>query len=307
MTGPRRIIVIVVWSMAALAPPRGAEANLAAIATDRPGPLRARPAPVAEPSGRRLKIWQLGASLHCSIIGTCLSTGEFGRCAGSQGDERATKRRPTMTCTALPCRRRRPPGLTREANSKGARPPARAVSGASATRTPPTTCRRRWDDARRNGDIPGAYWAILTHPCVTDALVRRAFGDVHMLSHLVGSANRADIRRLHQLEEEKAALEDKLVRQQAQLRDGILARDAKIRDLPVTAVARIPARAAAPRSLPSRSIGRHRDAQRADRRSRQKTRQRKPAKETARKKRAREHTNARGRRAARCHAMPSSS
>ena len=52
-----------------------------------------------------------------------------------------------------------------------------------------------------------------------------------MLSHLVGAANRADIRKLHQLEEEKAALEDKLARQQAQLRDGIIARDAKIREL----------------------------------------------------------------------------
>jgi hypothetical protein len=52
-----------------------------------------------------------------------------------------------------------------------------------------------------------------------------------MLSHLVGAANRADIRKLHQLEEEKAALEEKLARQQTQLRDGIVARDAKIREL----------------------------------------------------------------------------
>ena len=53
-----------------------------------------------------------------------------------------------------------------------------------------------WDDARRNGDIPGAYWALLTHPATTQELRQSAFGDVHMLSHLVGAANRADIRRL---------------------------------------------------------------------------------------------------------------
>src|SRR5262249_18729892 len=47
----------------------------------------------------------------------------------------------------------------------------------------------------------------------------------------VGAANRADIRRLRQLEAEKLALEARLARQQLQLRDGIMARDATIRDL----------------------------------------------------------------------------
>jgi len=45
---------------------------------------------------------------------------------------------------------------------------------------------------------------------------------------------RADIRKLHELEEEKATLEEKLGRQQAQLRDGIVAREAKIRELNAT-------------------------------------------------------------------------
>src|SRR5262249_21663321 len=91
--------------------------------------------------------------------------------------------------------------------------------------------RRLWSDAVQRGDIPGAYWAAMTHPASTDTLVRQGFGEVHMLSHLVGAANRADIRRLAQLESDKAALEAKVARQQEQLRDGIVARDATIRDL----------------------------------------------------------------------------
>ena len=63
-----------------------------------------------------------------------------------------------------------------------------------------------WSEAVRRGEIPGAYWAILTHPVTTQAIIREAFGEVHMLSHLVGSANRADLRRLCQLEAEKADL-----------------------------------------------------------------------------------------------------
>ncbi|MFB9125872.1 hypothetical protein ACFFYR_22970 [Paraburkholderia dipogonis] len=38
---------------------------------------------------------------------------------------------------------------------------------------------------------------------------QKAFGELHMLSHLVGAANRADIRRLVALEEENAALKRK--------------------------------------------------------------------------------------------------
>ena len=64
------------------------------------------------------------------------------------------------------------------------------------------TLRRMWDDSVQSGDIPGAYWALLSHPAATDAVVKKAFRDVHMLSHLVGAANRADIRRLRQLEKQ---------------------------------------------------------------------------------------------------------
>ena len=81
----------------------------------------------------------------------------------------------------------------------------------------------------RSGDIPGAYWALLSHAAATEAIVKKAFQDVHMLSHLVGAANRADIRRLRQLEEEKGALTEKLHRQQQQLRDGFTSRDETIR------------------------------------------------------------------------------
>jgi hypothetical protein len=61
--------------------------------------------------------------------------------------------------------------------------------------------------------------------------VKKAFRDVHMLSHLVGAANRADIRRLRQLEEQNGALIEKLNRQQQQLRDGFTSRDETIRRL----------------------------------------------------------------------------
>jgi hypothetical protein len=88
-----------------------------------------------------------------------------------------------------------------------------------------------WEEAQRSGDIPGAYWALLTHWASTPELIKAAFADVHMLSHLVGAANRADIRRLAALEAERTALALKVEKQQMQLREAIVARDATIQRL----------------------------------------------------------------------------
>src|SRR6266566_7462508 len=52
-----------------------------------------------------------------------------------------------------------------------------------------------------------------------------------MLSHLVWAANRADIRRLQQLEADDAALAAKVERQQRQLHEGFVERDRTIREL----------------------------------------------------------------------------
>ena len=64
-------------------------------------------------------------------------------------------------------------------------------------------------------------------------MVKHVFGQVHMLSHLVGARQpvKPTIRRLRQLEEDNAALAAKLERQQRQLRDGFTGRDETIRRL----------------------------------------------------------------------------
>ncbi len=84
-----------------------------------------------------------------------------------------------------------------------------------------------WDEAMRSGDIPGAYWALLTHRHTTVELRKKVFGDVHMLSHLVGAANRADIRRLVALEQTNADLRAQLETQQ----EKTIAQDVTLQDL----------------------------------------------------------------------------
>jgi hypothetical protein len=92
----------------------------------------------------------------------------------------------------------------------------------------PASLLQLWEESLKQGNIPGAYWAVLTHPLTTKDIVTRVFGDVHMLSHLVGAANRADIRRLRELQQDNAALAAKIERQQRQLHQGFAERDAII-------------------------------------------------------------------------------
>jgi uncharacterized protein DUF2325 len=183
-----------------------------------------------EPMERRAHIWELAPALHCSIVGTCLTTAEL-RVLVRSADAHAARGLDDhdLHRLAVSSVESREP-LSKKINKALDRRHRVAIGrfGKAATAAEVRSC---WDDAMRSGDIPGGYWALMTHPRTTDDLVRRAFGDVHMLSHLVGAANRADIQRLRLLEDEKAALEEKLQRQQRRLRDDIVCRDTKIAEL----------------------------------------------------------------------------
>ena len=179
---------------------------------------------------RRTRLWELNGTYYCSIIGTCLSTADLRQVlkkldlpeARSLSDHDLHKYGVTLAGQREGCGKFLQKALDRKHQLFITRFD-RAKSESALTGF--------WEEACRNGDIPGGYWAVLTHPLASDALKKRVFGDVHMLSHLVGAANRADIRRLAQLEEETNALRAKIERQEAQLKDAIVGRDAKIAEL----------------------------------------------------------------------------
>src|ERR1700722_15476739 len=193
-------------------------------------PSRDVAARLSSPSKRRTQIWDLHPSLHCSIIGTCLSSGELRRLLARlkvQGAETADDHDLHILGVLLAGRAKAGAKHLQKALDRRHQPSLNQFAKAKDT----AAVAALWEEALGRGDIPGAYWALLTHPAATDAMVKDVFGKVHMLSHLVGAANRADIRRLRQLEEDNAALAAKLERQQLQLRDGFTSRDESIRRL----------------------------------------------------------------------------
>lgn len=193
------------------------------MAQTAPEPRRSAAAP------RRRRIWELGGTVHCSIIGTCLTTDELRRLLRKLGFEapEATDHALHSTAVGLAGQQDIAGKLLNKALDERHRITIRRFDAA----TDRTALRALWRGAIDAGDIPGGYWAVLTHPAADRALATEAFGEVHMLSHLVGAANRADIRRLAEQDRELAALRETVARQQARLQADLTERDARIRVL----------------------------------------------------------------------------
>ena len=167
-------------------------------------------------TARRDRIWELSPNLHCSIVGTCLTTaalrqllaklGQADAKAASDHDIHARGVRIAGHHDVAGKMLNRMLEKRHEAHIKRF---AKAKTAAEV--------RALWQEAFERGDIPGAYWAALTHPATDQAVISKVFGEVHMLSHLVGTSNRADIVRVRELEVALAERAEKIARQEVRL------------------------------------------------------------------------------------------
>jgi Uncharacterized protein conserved in bacteria (DUF2325) len=179
---------------------------------------------------RRAKLSELDSHLHCSIIGTCLSTSELRKLVPKftlLDRHSATDLEIHHAAVELAI----DGGAGCKALQKALDTRYAVALRKFESAKDPDALEKLWEEALKSGDIPPAYWAVMTHPQATLSVRQAAFGELHMLSHLVGAANRADIRRLVALEEENAALKEKVERQQTRLHEMGAQRDASIREL----------------------------------------------------------------------------
>ena len=159
----------------------------------------------AVPMSRRRLLWEIWDGYHCSICGTCLSFADLGRIAakaGIQFDSDESEHGIHGHFVQIASKRGRLAKLTQKVLDRKYR---NAVERFRRAKTE-IQVGELWSRALAEGDVPGPYWALMTHPRSTPELMMRAFGEVHMLSHLAGATNRADIRRLRVLEGERQEL-----------------------------------------------------------------------------------------------------
>lgn len=189
------------------------------------------PAPPAAAPRRRARLWEIDGQWHCTIIGTCLTLGELkatARRLGVQLQSAAPSDHEIHTAMIMLVKRERLVGkaLHKLLDRKHGAMVGRfdKVAGEAALTV-------LWQDMLAKGEVAAACWAVMSHPDSGDALRNLVFGDIHMLSHQVGAASRADLRRVHALEREKAELEARVARQQERLRAEVSRRNTVIREL----------------------------------------------------------------------------
>lgn len=159
------------------------------------------------PPRRRLE--DVPPGRHCSLIGTCLSLADLRKLATKAGLRLPPGADDYRVHGAMVHATAHAPAVARLAGKMLDKRYAVHVSRFSRA-SDEASLAALWDAAVAAGDIPGAYWALMTHPCDCPALRDRAFGEVHMLSHLSGASQRADLRR-------QAELERKLAERQGEL------------------------------------------------------------------------------------------
>ena len=181
------------------------------------------------PSSRRRTLFDLSPMLHCSVIGTCLTMTEvrkilkkvLGSSAETLSDHDVHTQGVHLASVKVPSKL-----LNKALDNKHHAFIQRFEKARSEQ-----DLRGLWSEARREGRIEGAYWAIVTHPLTGESCLQHVFGELHMLSHLVGSSNRADIRRLIEFESETASLRAALERANGAMSAGFSQRDSQIQEL----------------------------------------------------------------------------
>ena len=159
---------------------------------------------------KRKKVWQLENALHCSVIGTCLSLTEL--------RQLGKKMKLIMPSYATSYDWHR-----NFVSVAGSETSAAKYLNKFLDKKYKETIKQTldlssedlnnfWNSSLEKDSLPAAFWAILTHPSLTDSLLDKIYGEVHMLSHLSGASLRVDLEKLRRLEREKKTRE-KLISQ----------------------------------------------------------------------------------------------
>ncbi len=169
-------------------------------------------------SGNRKKLWQLDNGYHCPIIGTCLSMYDLKKVA-KQLNLNIPNDSADYAIHGYFVGEAKEHGLvSRKLQKLLDRKYQLAVSQFSRASSSDEVD-KMWREAHESGDIPGPFWAVMTHPDASDEVCTRAYGQVHMLSHLTGAANRADIKTLRLFQDQNASLNETIDQIRGELRE----------------------------------------------------------------------------------------
>ena len=172
-----------------------------------PSPSKAIPSK----KNSRKQLWQLHTSFHCSVIGTCLTLEELRFIAKKHLPAESHHASDHELHSAFVYLAKQADGVIRHCQKRLDKKFNVIIKRCASIRNS-TELLLVWEEALSSGDIAGTYWMVVTHPYTNEDLLERAFGEVHMLSHLSGASIRTDIKLLGKTRSEKVLAEAALTR-----------------------------------------------------------------------------------------------
>ncbi|MEZ0246410.1 MAG: DUF2325 domain-containing protein [Methylophilaceae bacterium] len=161
---------------------------------------------------RRHRLWELTHRYHCPVIGVCFKLGEIRELVLKV---MTFPHRPTdyeVHCTAASeCGTRTP--LSSLLHKTLEKKYALAIQRCKPLKTTEELA-RKWREAVAGDDVPGMFWAVLTHPASTEEFRLQVYADIHMLQHQIGAGVRREQQAWTKLQEENAMLGRELSRMQ---------------------------------------------------------------------------------------------
>ncbi len=173
------------------------------------------PLPVVTPQlvtgSRRRRLWELDSRAHCPVVGVCLPIPVLRRVVNKIFHGKNIDIDYQLHSGAVgECKSRTAlaEGMQRELEQRY------TVALQHAARIKTTDALTAWWVQASQKDLAGPLWATLTHPRCTPELAQQILGEVHMLQHQVGTAQRVEIKRMENLLDENAVLGRELARAQ---------------------------------------------------------------------------------------------
>lgn len=137
-------------------------------------------------NGKRKKIWEIPTPFHCSILGTCIDKRDMKKLAVKLKIKADSNFSPVgwehsihshmVNCCAE--RNRESKYINKYLDRKF----SSAVKTYSRINDDDSLAKQFRRD-KENGEIRGAYWALMTHPSASEDLILGIYGELHMLAH----------------------------------------------------------------------------------------------------------------------------
>ena len=158
-------------------------------------------------TSQRKKIWSIHDGWVCSVIGACFSRSELRKIAHKKQFDLNSGDSDYLLHSALvnqvTARTPRSRAINKMLDKKF------RVSINRYTRVKDDkSIKALWEEDIRRGNVPGAYWAIITHPAVSEKLIGEIYGQVHMMGHDTHGDYQRDARILTALKERIGVLEE---------------------------------------------------------------------------------------------------